>query len=401
MSILKIVLFIFCCSVFSVSAGVINCEPSSPSDSYNSDEWSEVHVPFELKPSGVNITLGANIPDWTVLYTVSANIGMSASYCNVTTFMYYTILTQTPPIRKQGNDYIYSTNIPGIGMSVSSNLNGNASLQPYPVVIYYYTTTFNYGFWATIKFWKIAGQNIPMQNGPLTVTGPEAAVVYKNAGYSFTSSQPGRVTNDGLAYISSSRVLTGTLIFQTGTCNIVGNDIRVDMGTYDGAGGHSEWKNASFQLLCPNGFGYQGVTTSGDAYGSPFAVSDAGRTITANAQKNGRVRISIVPYTEIVDANKGIIALDGTGAQGYGIQLAWGDYSSQSSADPENPVLLGSYVDANTLNSGFRAGDTPIGGNAFTGTDNTIKMAARYIRTTGATAPGPANAVVQVIADYQ
>ncbi|WP_449507636.1 hypothetical protein [Enterobacter ludwigii] len=63
--------------------------------------------------------------------------------------------------------------------------------------------------------------------------------------------------------------------------------------------------------------------------------------------------------------------------------------------------MLNSYVDANSLNSGFGAGDTPIGGNAFSGTDNTIKMAARYIRTTGETAPGPANAVVQVIANYE
>jgi type 1 fimbria pilin len=63
--------------------------------------------------------------------------------------------------------------------------------------------------------------------------------------------------------------------------------------------------------------------------------------------------------------------------------------------------VLNSYVDANSLNSGFSAGDTPIGGNGFNGTDNTIKMAARYVRTTGETAPGPANAVVQVIANYE
>ena len=103
----------------------------------------------------------------------------------------------------------------------------------------------------------------------------------------------------------------------------------------------------------------------------------------------------------MVDANRGIIALDGTGAQGYGIQLAWGDYTTQNSQEPLNPVVLNSYVAANTLNPNFSADDTPVGGNGFHGSDNTIKMAARYIRTAGNSAPGPANAVVQVIANYQ
>ncbi|HDZ8011987.1 TPA: hypothetical protein RUS85_002594, partial [Citrobacter amalonaticus] len=66
-----------------------------------------------------------------------------------------------------------------------------------------------------------------------------------------------------------------------------------------------------------------------------------------------------------------------------------------------NPVILNSYVDAHSLNAAFSDQSTPINGNGFTGGDNTIKMAARYIRTSGDAAPGPANAVVQVIATYQ
>ena len=239
-----------------------------------------------------------------------------------------------------------------------------------------------------------------MNVGPLTITGPDAAVVYMYSGHTFTSSDPERITSDGLAYISSSRILTLTMMFQPGTCNVEGDNVKVNMGEYDGAHGHSDWKDASFKLVCPNGMGYNGYATSNDGYDFPYDLGP-NPGITANNKHNGRVTIGIVPYTEVIDANEGIIALDGTGAQGYGIQLAWGDYSSQNLVEPASPVVLNSYFDANSLNSGFGAGDTPIGGNAFSGTDNTIKMAARYIRTTGETAPGPANAVVQVIANYQ
>jgi hypothetical protein len=164
----------------------------------------------------------------------------------------------------------------------------------------------------------------------------------------------------------------------------------------------TEWKDASFKLTCADGYGYGGAynTNQTNPYAYPYSISPAG-SYSANNIKNGRVQINIVPYTGVVDANKGIIALDGTGAQGYGIQLAWGDYSSQTSGEPAKPVMLNTPIDANKLNAGFRAGDTPLGGNGFSGTDNTIKMAARYVRTTGATASGEANAVVQVIANYQ
>jgi hypothetical protein len=408
MSFLKLILFIICFHTFSVFAGTINCEVTT--STYHNrpyNEWSEIHVPFELKPSGLTMTLGENIPDWTVLYTAFTNIGMSAGDCNGTYSMYYTLLNPAQPVGQQGIDTIYSTDVPGIGISIEANQINNEAVKPYPSAMYVATGIHvGFNFWARIKYWKIPGK-IPMNAGPITVTGPDAAVVYMNPGSDFTSSAPGRITSDGKAYISSSRILTLTIMFQPGTCNIEGNNIKVNMGEYDGAGGHSDWKDASFKLLCPNGMGYGGGA-AGDLAGNPekegytYPYSlPTDSAITANNKENGRVTISIVPYTEVIDANKGIIALDGTGAQGYGIQLAWGDYSSQNEVEPSNPVVLNSYVAANSLNSGFSADDTPIGGNGFSGTDNTIKMAARYVRTTGDTASGPANAVVQVIANYE
>ncbi|AUO64343.1 hypothetical protein WM46_06005 [Citrobacter freundii complex sp. CFNIH2] len=194
--------------------------------------------------------------------------------------------------------------------------------------------------------------------------------------------------------------MQGTLIFQPGTCDVAGDNVNVDLGDYDGSNGHSEWKDASFKLICPDAWGYGGSANAQSNANYPYQLSPDAK-ITPNNVLNGQVQISIVPYTETIDANKGIIALDGTGAQGYGIQLAWGDYSTQNVSEPTNPVILNNYIDAHSLNSAFLAGETKIGENAFTGGDNTIKMAARYIRTSGDAAPGPANAVVQVIATYQ
>lgn len=386
----------------SVCAGTINCEPqTSTHNNYN--QWAEMHKNFEINSSKVNVTLGSEISDWSILYVADdIVIGNDAGTCNASgTSDYFTMLSQIAPISHQGNDYIYATNVPGIGISVAESYSSRYnSMQPYPVASYWGGATNGIGFHSTIKYWKIPNQRIPIDSGAITVIGPEFSVINEKSGYTFTSSDPSRITSDGKAYINGSRIIVATLLFQAGTCNIEGDNVNVNMGEYDGENGHSGWKDASFRLICPTAYGYRGGTQGGGDYAYPYSISPSSTKVD-NTIPNGKVKISMAPYTEVIDANKGIIALDGTGAQGYGIQLAWGDYSSQNEIEPANPVVLNSYVSANSLNSGFGAGDTPIGGNAFNGTDNTIKMAARYVRTTGETAPGPANAVVQVIANYE
>lgn len=396
---LILLILLVCFQISTANALVVTCSTVG----YN--EWSSVHTPFELKPSELTMTLGSNIADWKILYTAHANIGVQTVSCSSSkpyggSQIYFTLLSDAAPVNTVNGYAIYSTDVPGIGVSVSASQVSNAAVKSYPSVIHSGSPTLGNSFWADIRFWKIPGA-IPMTNGPITVTGPDAALVLMSNGNNYSDPDPERVTSDGgLAYISSSRILKLTMLFQPGTCNIEGDNVNVDMGEYDGSNGHSDWKDASFKLVCPDALGYGGKATSNDTYNYPVNIQP-NATITPNDTKNGRVQVSIVPYTEVIDANKGIIALDGTGAQGYGIQLAWGDYSNQSSADPVNPVILNSYVDANTLNAGFSGDDTPVGGNGFTGDDNTIKMAARYIRTTGDTAPGPANAIVQVISNYQ
>ena len=389
--------FFYAASVFSAE---IHCDISS-----EYADWGGVHVPFELKPSNLTMTVGESIADWQVLYTAYVNIGMQTSKCDSgTNALYYSLISSSPSVGKQGSYDIYSTDVQGIGISITHD-GGTSSVPVYPKVESFGTPSLGTPFWAKIIYWKIPGK-IPMTSGPITVTGPDAAVLVMSSGNNYATSDPNRVTDDGLAYISSSRILKLTMMFQPGTCNIEGDNVKVDMGAYDGANGYSSWKDASFKILCPNALGYGGMSdtdnrnSQNDKSNFPTSIpTDA--TITKSTKLNGRITISIVPYTEVTDYNNGILSLDGTGAKGYGIQLAWGDYSTQNATEPAKPVILNSYIDANSLNSAFRSGDTPIEQNAFTGGDNTIKMAARYIRTSGDTAPGPANAVVQVIANYQ
>jgi len=409
MPFLKFIVFVFFLHSFSVFAGSMNCESVS-----SQPDWTSTHTDIELKPQDVSITIGSNLSDWQVIYEID-NLVIGRVYTTCTdgdgdSYNYinsqYTLFNTGNVAGNVGGDIIYETDVPGIGISVDRH-DGNGS--PSPINVYPKTS---WGmdmpsqgtiYQVNVKYWKIPGKNIPLNNGGISVTGPEVAgLIGVATAYTITSSHTDRIIDgDQYNFINNSRILHATLIFQPGTCNIEGDDIRVNMGSFDDSGiGHSDWKDASFKLICPDAYGYHGSADSQSNANYPYQLSPSAK-ITANSMKNGRVTISIVPYTEVVDANKGIIALDGTGATGYGIQLAWGDYSSQSSVEPTNPVILNSSIDANSLNSGFCAGDTPIGGNAFNGTDNTIKMAARYVRTTGETAPGPANAIVQVIANYQ
>ncbi|HDZ8011985.1 TPA: hypothetical protein RUS85_002592 [Citrobacter amalonaticus] len=403
MSVFRLVIVAFCFHAFSVFAGTIDCEPATSPGAHHYDQWSEMHHTYELKVSDVNTTLGTDIDDWALLYTANdVVLSNDTGHCNVSGESdYFAMLSQINPIAHRGSDYIYATNVSGVGISVADSYGGRYnSLQPYPNVIYWGGSSNGTGFHATVKLWKIPGQNIPMDVGAITVQGPEYGLVYKKSGYTFTSSEPDRITSDNAAYINGSRIIVATLIFQPGTCDIEGSDIRVSMGDYDGKNGSSDWKNAEFKLICPIAYGYQGGTTNNSNYNYPYGVGDY--SVVKNTHNNGQVQISIVPLNNgAIDPNRGIIALDGTGAQGYGIQLAWGDYSTQNASEPVNPVILNSYVDAHSLNAAFSDQSTPINGNGFTGGDNTIKMAARYIRTSGDAAPGPANAVVQVIANYQ
>ncbi|WP_449507635.1 hypothetical protein [Enterobacter ludwigii] len=238
--------------------------------------------------------------------------------------MNFSILNSPTVAGDQGNEIIYNTNTPGIGVSIFQTTKNLGAMPVYPSVQYYANgENHGIGSWVTIKFWKIPGEKIPATNGALSVVGPEVAVLFMpHAGDNITSDDTGRIIGGGAGYIDSSRIIQATLIFQTGTCNVEGDNVRVDMGNYTANDKDAApWKDASFRLKCPDSYGYGGAADNETSYKYPYEIGP-NSSITANSHKNGRVTISIAPYNEVIDANKGIIALDGTGAQGYGIQLA-------------------------------------------------------------------------------
>ncbi|MEE9651814.1 hypothetical protein [Enterobacter soli] len=382
-------------------AKTISCTQSN-------DPWASINTIVELNPPGAIITLGSEIPDYTVIYTQdNVTLGQDLSTCDKSVYLYETILDQgLLPVNTISGDRIYPTDTPGIGMSVFST-DIAISLPVFPNLAMSGWISGHTGEYITgkIKFWKIPG-DIPMQSGALSVNGPLVGQVLSNPPYTFVNSDGStdRIYSNGQYYIASSRKLHATLIFKPGTCEIQGGDVVVKMGDHPGVSGkNSSWKDASFRLICSDAHGYGGVTAMNNAGQSPFGPGPATSVTSPNSQQNGRVKLAILPYTAIVDAKRGIIALDGTGATGYGIQLVWGDYLSQAEGEPDKPVHFGASqsIYVSELNSQFRSTSTPIDGNAFTGNDNTIHMAARYVRTDGEVSPGPACASVEVIANYE
>ena len=375
--------------------------------------WTTLNTPFELNIGQVNaaknanMTVGAGVADYTVLYTISqVNVGVLGETCSTTSglYMYYTMLSAHGSVLNTiGNDAIYPTSVPGIGISIkTAYLLSNRPIKLYPEGQVWNSVVNGQGYWVAITIWKVPG-TIPVSAGSISFTGPTLAPVIMGSGVTFTSSDQNRILDGGKAWINGSRVLTGTLMIQPTTCDLVMPNTTVQMGTHDGGGrGDSAWKDASFKLSCSNAYGYGGSLYSIEGYKSPNAVPPSASTLTANSVKNNPIRIQIQPYTPVIDATSGILALDGTGAEGYGIQLAWGDATTQNSGVPANPVQLNAWTSANSLNSAYSSSAYAIGASAISGTaDGTIKMAARYIRTSGDIVAGPANAAVEVLVNYE
>lgn len=397
----NITILTVCVLTFAAYGQSITCKQSD-------NPWASINTPLELAPPGVTITLGSAMPDYSIIYTQdNVTLGQDLTTCEKSVYLYETILDRgITPVNTISGDRIYPTDIPGIGISIYST-EVASSLPVFPNLAMSGWIGSHTGEYITgkIKFWKTPG-TIPMQSGALSVNGPVVGQILSNPPYTIVNSDGStdRVYSNGQYYIASSRKLHATLIFQPGTCEIQGGDVVVKMGDHPGVrDANSIWKDASFKLICSDAHGYGGVTAMNNAGQSPFGSGASTSVISTNSQQNGRVKLAIVPYTAVIDSRRGIIALDGTGATGYGIQLAWGDYLSQNAGEPSKPVRFGASqsIYASELNPHFRTTATPIDGNAFIGGDNTIQMSARYTRIDGEVTPGPACASVEVVANYE
>ena len=126
-----LIVFIICFHAFSVFAGSIDCEPKA------SDPWTEIQKPFELKPEGVNITVGASIPDGTLLYQLQyVVVGVASATCTGTMTNPYVnyalrLAAGTAQVATYGGAKVYPSGVNGIGISINEVGNGkNYAMAP-------------------------------------------------------------------------------------------------------------------------------------------------------------------------------------------------------------------------------------------------------------------------------
>lgn len=391
----------FCLYQSNVLALTTNCTYSTG--------LGEVGKPYAIPPA--NIVLSGNIPDYTAIYTFSrVMLGIVQVSCSGTAPYQRSLTMSALPLGKApinfGGYTIYPTSVEGLGLSLRNRDIGPTFVDVplYPSVLAIGGGPGN-GGWVDMILWKIPG-NLPTSPGAINFTGPTYNQVYHltNSGDTFAAStdmsySPAGSTSDWSAV---SRTLTGSATFLSGSCNLSTGDQKVQMGTYmhNSQTGYSPWVDASFTLSCPNAYGYGGMVSNSSSQTNQYSV--VGGTLTANTIKNSTLTVTIVPRTSIVPIDQsgnpltGTIALDGTGARGYGVQLAWGDKSTQSLGTPAKPVVFNSPIAASQLNSAFTNGPYAIGAVMPA---SAIKMAARFIQT-GPVQAGPAKASIEVVANY-
>ncbi|MCL5501606.1 fimbrial protein [Escherichia coli] len=338
--------------------------------------------------------------------------GVSGTTCRASAngvqlgWMEYAYSTTGKTPIKYGNEYIFPTKIDGLGISfIDTNITqksfggyAEGALNRSTWTLSTSNFTWSAFFTVKVKLWKIPGKfNSAQLNGGGMLEFDDIKVVQAlqilTAGDTWASGLP----NHGEAPLANSWTtnsvsLSGGFTIYPGTCDLANK--TVELGKFNAADipNSSPWKDVSFTINCPPTWGYGGSGTTNVAYYDNLNVANPNDVISrvANTANSGLI-ITVYPRTGIIDSSRGIIGLRAGGAEGYGIQLAWGTASVQpTTGDPTSKVLLNQPNIVNTTNYG-NTGQT---------TSQLINMAARYIRTTGAVQAGRADASIEVVASY-
>ena len=360
---------------------------------------------YNMVGTSNKVTMGNSLPPCTMIAgRMKNNLGQNTVNMNGRSGIYYLSMQDSEAIAEEvcigfnPNYKIYKTTVDGIGVSFNDADSASASLgQPigkWPQLTTKFTrsgSAIAIGAWVDIRLWKYSSAADHLPYGIVEITTPKILqMVGAVAGDTLNSCSSILATAGATRVcLTEQRTPKYTTSIYASTCEMIGGSKTVQMGEHpfpsaSPAGYSSAWVDASFQLRCPKAWGYNQDPTN-----------------LATLSLNNTVKITINALNGVENGSQGIIKLDGTGALGVGIQLAWGDYSSQA-ATPANPVKLSVPTDATTLSSSFIAGPYAQGSNVITGNGMaTIKMAARYIRTTGNLQAGLAKSRVEVLANYQ
>ncbi|MGY6030839.1 hypothetical protein [Phytobacter sp. AG2a] len=181
---------------------------------------------------------------------------------------------------------------------------------------------------------------------------------------------------------------SGAMTVLRGTCNFQNKTVWMGSHPLKNGSQPSTWKDASFTVHCNTAWGLGQVDNYSDSHAyinTEFRVNDWGYLVT------------VLPRTTVIDNTNGIIALKSGGAQGYGLQLAWGKPASQTaSGQPANPVLFNTELFGFLIPDigfpEFERGATP---------QQEFNMSARFVPLPGEEAqPGEATASVEVVVTY-
>lgn len=356
-----------------------------------------------------NVTV-PNIAGYTLLYTArhsTMGVGVVDANCDDAREFRFTVTDIPAGTVNMVDGYtVYPTSIKGIGISVNLDQYNTDTVLSWPNSLLAVTRESSESgkvdAIVTIRIWKTP-EYIPAA-GSLKFTGPKLVeyITSRNNGASGAiSSCPAgspRFNGDNHTCLLLSRVITGDVTLRAGTCDLVKANQVVDMGTHPGkSNASSGWKNASFRLSCLNAYGYGGGIVNST---NRFSVNGDEATPLKNTVKNAGLKLTIIPHSGTVNSSQGILGVTG-GATGYGIQLAWGEVSTQTES-PSRPVQLDTHYYVNTLSDDFAAGPYYFGTRPIlAGKDGTVHMAARFVRTSATVTPGLAKAMVEVIATYE
>lgn len=384
-----LLLFICLLCCFSASATTVNC----------TNQAGATPIVNQLLPyssSLDSLTAPGNPSQYKALYTWTAFI-WGWTYTTVTcspnaqvNYLQYVVppAGSVPVKDTASGNWIFP--IPGTGFGLSfynlDQVTGPMGNFQNPVKSYTGTTTSGGRFMIRVILWKLPGAENPGNvinfDGFQVVNALQPVSGSDNWG-SLPNNGPSLISN---TFTTNTAVVSGNITLSTGTCEF--DNKNVPMGSYDvslqGAdrGAPSPWKDASFTLKCPPAMGYGrtgSVNTSNNTVSSRTAVTTSNRNLN----------IKVVPRSEVIDNTQGIMALNSGGAEGYGIQLAWGSSAQPAVLNPAQPVIFNTPIQRATAAIAI--------GSTYT---SFVYMSARYVRTEGDVQAGPANAVVEIIANY-
>ncbi|MGL5214275.1 MAG: fimbrial protein [Aeromonas hydrophila] len=354
-------------ALLSSMALAVTCtivEPSSEGD-------------YMLPLAPANISVGPDMPNGTVVYRynyggltgngrVDCNAGATEQY---NTANWLAIDSAPYPISAWASSpfagKVYQTNIPGIGVALWFAFRG--AIIGEPALGAFGTSTGNTNVATNISF-DISLIKIG-DVSPGMITGNDIPTVSRY-----------ETVNDIFIGNFYRAKFSGSINITTPSCQTP--DVTIDMGTYDlqsdfsGVGSTTPWKDGTFNLVnCPVFYGYYDNST--------FPSYDAATgNVTVTTANPNIIKVSVSPYSHVIDSANGVFALDSISdsALGVALQLGYGDTTP-------TPMDLSSVMDIVTDSTG-------------TSTIN-LPFHARYIQTENVISPGIAKARLAVNVEYR